>query len=36
MYSQSQIKDMVALKKYFDPQCLLGLDNIFEKELLLD
>ncbi|MDP2922629.1 MAG: FAD-binding oxidoreductase [Candidatus Omnitrophota bacterium] len=34
MYNESQIKEMVMLKKYFDPQCLLGLDNIFEKELL--
>lgn len=35
MYSQSQLKEMAGLKKYFDPHCLLGLDNIFEKELLL-
>jgi D-lactate dehydrogenase (cytochrome) len=34
MYSQNQIKEMAALKKYFDPNCLMGLDNIFEKELL--
>jgi D-lactate dehydrogenase (cytochrome) len=34
MYSEDQIKEMAYLKKYFDPQCLMGLDNIFEKELL--
>ncbi len=34
MYSDEHIKEMAALKKYFDPHCLLGLDNIFEKELL--
>ena len=35
MYKESEIKEMAALKKYFDPSCLLGLDNIFDKELLL-
>jgi D-lactate dehydrogenase (cytochrome) len=34
MYSQAQIAEMAFLKKYFDQPCLLGLDNIFEKELL--
>lgn len=34
MYSQSQLKEMAALKYYFDPVCLLNLDNIFDKELL--
>ncbi|MBN3039713.1 MAG: FAD-binding oxidoreductase [Candidatus Omnitrophica bacterium] len=34
MHSQEAIKEMAALKKYFDPYCLLGLDNIFDKELL--
>jgi D-lactate dehydrogenase (cytochrome) len=34
MYNQQGIKEMAALKKYFDPYCLLGLDNIFDKELL--
>jgi len=34
MYKENEIKEMAALKKYFDPDCLLGLDNIFEKELL--
>ncbi|MBU1112999.1 MAG: FAD-binding oxidoreductase, partial [Candidatus Omnitrophica bacterium] len=34
MYSQDEINQMAALKKYFDPQCLLGLDNIFSKDLL--
>ena len=34
MYKESEIKEMAALKKYFDPLCLLGLDNIFDKELL--
>lgn len=35
MYSASQIKEMATLKKYFDPDCLLNLDNIFDKELLV-
>ncbi|MFH1519321.1 MAG: FAD-binding oxidoreductase [Candidatus Omnitrophota bacterium] len=34
MYKESEIKEMAAVKKYFDPACLLGLDNIFDKELL--
>lgn len=34
MYSKEQIKEMADLKKYFDQNCLLGLDNIFDKELL--
>ena len=34
MYNENEIKGMAALKKYFDPYCLLGLDNIFDKELL--
>jgi D-lactate dehydrogenase (cytochrome) len=34
MYDGEQIREMAALKKYFDPYCLVGLDNIFEKELL--
>jgi len=34
MYSAGEINQMAALKKYFDPQCLLGLDNIFDRELL--
>jgi len=34
MYRESEIKEMVVLKKYLDPSCLLGLDNIFDKELL--
>ncbi len=36
MYTPEQIKEMAALKKYFDPDCLLNLDNIFEKELLYE
>ena len=34
MYNQKHIREMAQLKKYFDPYCLLGLDNIFDKELL--
>ena len=34
MYKESEIKEMAALKKYLDPSCLLGLDNIFDRELL--
>ncbi|MFA5008446.1 MAG: FAD-binding oxidoreductase [Candidatus Omnitrophota bacterium] len=35
MYNKLQIEEMARLKKYFDPACLMGLDNIFEKEILL-
>jgi D-lactate dehydrogenase (cytochrome) len=34
LYSESEIKEMAAVKKYFDPACILNLDNIFDKELL--
>ncbi|MDD5070610.1 MAG: FAD-binding oxidoreductase [Candidatus Omnitrophica bacterium] len=34
LYQDKYIKEMVELKKYFDPNCLFGLDNIFDKELL--
>ncbi|MCF7908031.1 MAG: FAD-binding protein [Candidatus Omnitrophica bacterium] len=36
MYSAEDIKGMARVKKYFDPDCLLGLDNIFDRELLKD
>lgn len=34
MYTDEEIRQMAKLKKYFDPDCLLGLDNIFDRELL--
>lgn len=34
MYGRENIKQMAALKKSLDPSCILGLDNIFPKELL--
>jgi D-lactate dehydrogenase (cytochrome) len=34
MYGADKIEEMAALKKYFDPDCLLGLDNLFDKEVL--
>jgi D-lactate dehydrogenase (cytochrome) len=34
MYTEKEIREMAHLKKYFDPYCLLSLDNIFDKELL--
>jgi len=34
MYSDKEIQEMADLKKYFDPGCLIGLDNIFDRELL--
>ncbi len=34
MYRECEIAEMAALKKYFDPSCLLGRDNIFDKEIL--
>jgi len=35
MYGSHVIKEMALLKKSLDPACILGLDNIFPKELLL-
>lgn len=34
MYNEKEIKEMAGIKKYFDSTCLLGLDNIFDKEIL--
>ncbi|MBU1888173.1 MAG: FAD-binding oxidoreductase, partial [Candidatus Omnitrophica bacterium] len=34
MYGKNAINDMAMLKKSMDPACILGLDNIFPKELL--
>ncbi len=34
MYGKKHIKEMTLLKKSLDPACILGLDNIFPKELL--
>ncbi len=36
MYSVREIRQMALLKKYFDPYCLMGLDNIFDQCLLLN
>jgi len=35
MYKEAEIKEMAALKEYFDPSGLLGSGNIFDKELLI-
>jgi D-lactate dehydrogenase (cytochrome) len=34
MFGEKGLKDMVQIKKTFDPYCILGPDNIFPKELL--
>ncbi|NQT75629.1 MAG: FAD-binding oxidoreductase [Candidatus Omnitrophica bacterium] len=34
MYGRKALGQMAALKKSLDPACILGLDNIFPKELL--
>lgn len=34
MYGRTGILEMARIKKAFDPNCILGLDNIFPKELL--
>ena len=34
MYKDNGVSEMVRVKKAFDPGCILGLDNIFPKELL--
>jgi len=34
MYGRKHLEEMAELKKILDPVCILGLDNIFDKELL--
>jgi D-lactate dehydrogenase (cytochrome) len=34
MYGRGGILEMARIKKAFDPHCILGLDNIFPKEIL--
>jgi len=34
MYGRKNLEEMAMLKKSLDPACILGLDNIFPKELL--
>lgn len=34
MYGEPGINEMIRIKKTFDPNCILGLNNIFPKELL--
>lgn len=34
MYGKQAMREMARLKKSLDPACILGLDNIFPKELL--
>jgi D-lactate dehydrogenase (cytochrome) len=34
MYGDSGINEMVRIKRHFDPNCILGLGNIFSKVLL--
>ncbi|MBL7069289.1 MAG: FAD-binding oxidoreductase [Candidatus Omnitrophica bacterium] len=34
MYGPKAIREMASLKKAFDPNCILGVGNIFPKELL--
>jgi D-lactate dehydrogenase (cytochrome) len=34
MYGKDNLKQMALLKKSLDPACILGLDNMFSKELL--
>ena len=34
MYGRSGVMEMARLKKAIDPNCILGLDNIFPKEML--
>ena len=33
MYGEAGIKEMIRVKKTFDPNCILGLNNIFPKDL---
>jgi D-lactate dehydrogenase (cytochrome) len=34
MYGDAGIKEMIRIKKIFDPKCILGRNNIFPQELL--
>ncbi len=34
MYDKRTLKQMAELKKVFDPACIIGLDNIFSREML--
>lgn len=34
MYGKKNLEEMAMLKKSLDPSCILGLDNIFPKEML--
>jgi D-lactate dehydrogenase (cytochrome) len=34
MYGRRGVEEMARLKKAFDPNCILGLDNLFPRELL--
>ncbi|MCM8757435.1 MAG: FAD-binding oxidoreductase, partial [Candidatus Omnitrophica bacterium] len=34
MFGEKGIQEMAAIKKMIDPPCLLGLDNIFPREML--
>ncbi len=34
MYGRQGLMEMARIKKAFDPNCILGLDNIFPKEML--
>jgi D-lactate dehydrogenase (cytochrome) len=34
MFGEQGIREMAEIKKAFDPNCILGLDNIFAKEIL--
>ena len=35
MYGKRGILEMTKIKKAFDPNCILGLDNIFNREILV-
>lgn len=35
MYGKDSVNEMIAIKRYFDPKCILGRDNLFDKELVL-
>jgi FAD/FMN-containing dehydrogenase len=34
MYGRQGVVEMARIKKALDPNCILGLDNIFPKEIL--
>ncbi|MCX5751668.1 MAG: FAD-binding oxidoreductase [Candidatus Saganbacteria bacterium] len=35
LYGEKGVREMAAVKKVFDPACMLGIDNVIKKDMLL-